>query len=161
MFQTIQRMKARNERGFTLIELLIVVAIIGILMAIAIPAYMGYQKKAKCNASRTNFDTAERLAMAEGTKRSTGQTNMTGAQLIASLSANSTKKNPWGLPGPAEDAFLAAPAGTGSIGITADAGWDAGTPGGTVSITLFDSVTLQDAAYCGQTMPTTVVVTME
>jgi prepilin-type N-terminal cleavage/methylation domain-containing protein len=51
--------------GFTLIELLVVIAIIGILAAIGIPAYQGYQSKAKYNASLLNKRNIVNYALAE------------------------------------------------------------------------------------------------
>jgi prepilin-type N-terminal cleavage/methylation domain-containing protein len=40
-----------NEKGFTLIELMIVIAIIGILAAVAIPNFIAYRDKAYCSAA--------------------------------------------------------------------------------------------------------------
>ena len=61
----------KYQQGFTLIELMIVIAILGILMAIAIPAYQDYAVRAKASEG-INLAGASKLALAE-TYSSTGR----------------------------------------------------------------------------------------
>ena len=58
-------MNVKNMKGFTLIELMIVVAIIGILAAIAIPAYQDYVIRAKVTEG-LNLAAAAKTTVAEG-----------------------------------------------------------------------------------------------
>jgi type IV pilus assembly protein PilA len=71
------RYKKAKQSGFTLVELLVVIAIIGILTAIGIPMYTGYQTSAKVSATKQNFDSMKSYIAGEVTKCSAG--------LVASL----------------------------------------------------------------------------
>ncbi len=54
-------MARRTQRGFTLVEIMVVVAILGVLAAIAIPAYRGYVSTARMAEAKSNLETIRLL----------------------------------------------------------------------------------------------------
>ncbi len=68
--------KLRNKKGFTLIELMIVVAIIGILAAIAIPNFLNYQCKAKQSEAKQSLGTIAKDEVAYNAEHDTYTDNL-------------------------------------------------------------------------------------
>jgi len=115
--------KLRSKKGFTLIELMIVVAIIGILAAIAIPNFLRFQAKSKQSEAKTNLGgifTAETSWFAE-------HNQFAGLGLISWAPVGSAVRYRYTLGTAAEDLGLGPASATPVTIVAAD--WNGADPG--------------------------------
>ncbi|WP_205343140.1 pilin [Denitrificimonas caeni] len=128
-------MKAQMQKGFTLIELMIVVAIIGILAAVALPAYQDYTIRAKVT---------EGLSLASSAKTAVSENAANGAPFNSGWQAPGATKNV---------ASVAIAEATGNITITYDASIDGGK---TLVLVPVDGTTAAGIALAGTATASTI-----
>ena len=84
-------MKAQMQKGFTLIELMIVVAIIGILAAIALPAYQDYTKRTHVSEGLTLAASARTAVTEYHASEGAMPTDNAAAGIAGTITGNAVK----------------------------------------------------------------------
>jgi len=116
----------KNQKGFTLVELMVVIAIIGIITAIAIPYYLNYKQTACDQAALAdlyNVKAAVQKYLTDETLKGTAVATDVAAAVTAVLKDGETGTGTYGYPGPTKKCGVKV-TGSGSV-VTAKA--DSGT----------------------------------
>ena len=124
----------KNQKGFTLVELMVVIAIIGIITAIAIPYYNNYKKTACDQAAISdlyNVKAAVQKYLTDATLKGTAvATDVAGA--VTAVLADTTGQ--YGYPGPTQKCGVEMKSSGSVVTAKASAGTAQGTKGWTLDM---------------------------